>query len=473
MNELEKQHTLQVSIIANQLKTFYKQNKKVRIYHGSTNSTRTQKFQKDAVINTTELNHVISINVKEKYAIVEPNVSMDNLLKETLKFGLVPPVVMEFPGISVGGAIQGGAVESSSFKFGGFHHTCKEYEIVLGNGNIVTVSTYKNADLYWGTACSYGSLGVITKVKLQLIPAKKFVRLSYHRIESFNESIAMLKNESTKKVDFIDGILFSKELGIIMTGTFSNNQDLPTVTFGRAVDDWFYTHAEYITKKYNVWTELIPLEDYLFRYNRGAFWTGRYVFKKLKLPFNRFTRFLLNPLMNTRTLYRFLQAINISQRQIVQDLCLPQETTLRFLDFIDKTTHIYPLWLLPGKLGRKYDKLSPGYFKTKTKLAIDVGVWGKVKGNHSYLIKMNRDIEKMLEKLGGRKVLYAHQYYPENEFWKIYDKKWYNNLRTKYHANHTFPDIYEKTHVKEKYKFSVLKGLLNVLKSPFKLPISE
>ena len=101
MNELEKQHNLQISIIANQLKTFYKQKKRIRIYHGSTNSTRTQKFQKDAIINTTELNRVISINVKEKYAILEPNVSMDKLVKETLTFGLVPPVVMEFPGITV------------------------------------------------------------------------------------------------------------------------------------------------------------------------------------------------------------------------------------------------------------------------------------------------------------------------------------------------------------------------------------
>lgn len=472
MKELGMQHNLQVSIVANQLKTFYKQKKKVRIYHGSTNSTRTQKFQKDAVINTTELHHVISLNIKEKYAIVQPNVPMDKLVKETLKFGLVPPIVTEFPGITVGGAIAGGAGESSSFKFGAFHHTCLEYEIVIGNGDIVTASPYENADIYWGTACSYGSLGVITKVKLQLIPAQKFVKLTYHRVNNFSESVRELENNIEKAVNFIDGILFSRNQGVIMTGRFSDKKNLPIATFTKASDDWFYTHAEKIVEKYETWEELIPLEDYLFRYNRGGFWVGRYAFQKLKLPFNRLTRFLMNPLMKTGTLYRFLQAINFSQRLIVQDLCLPHETTLRFLEFIDKTTQIYPLWLLPGKLASKYDKLSPGYFKTKTKFGIDVGVWGKVKGDYSYLIKMNRDIEKMLSKLGGRKVLYAHQYYPENEFWKIYDIKWYKELREKYYAQYVFPDVYEKTHVKEKYDFSVLKGLLGVLRSPFKLPVS-
>jgi FAD/FMN-containing dehydrogenase len=41
---------------------------------------------------------------------------MDKLVKATLKYGLVPPVVTEFPGITVGGAIQGAAAETSSFR---------------------------------------------------------------------------------------------------------------------------------------------------------------------------------------------------------------------------------------------------------------------------------------------------------------------------------------------------------------------
>ncbi len=77
---------------------------------------------------------------------------------------------------------------------------------------------------------------------------------------------------------------------------------------------------------------------------------GTYAFKKMQLPFNRMTRFLLDPLMHTRTLYRFLHAINISQRQIIQDFCLPKENVLSFMKYVDKKVKVYPIWLLPGFL---------------------------------------------------------------------------------------------------------------------------
>ncbi|MBI2031402.1 MAG: FAD-binding oxidoreductase [Candidatus Levybacteria bacterium] len=470
MTESEKLHNKRVQKISAQLKKFYKQKKKVRIYHGSTNSTRTQEFKKDEIVYITDLNNVIEVNPKEKYAVVESNVPMDKLVEETFKFGLIPPVVMEFPGITVGGGIQGGAGESSSFKWGLFHHICLEYEMVLGDGKIITASSKKTSDLYWGTACSYGSLGIITQVKLRLISAKKFIHLTYHKVNSFKESIKSIEEASRDSVDFIDGILFSKQTGVIMSGKFSDKKDAPVVTFRKAIDDWFYVHAEKIIKKHKKWKEIIPLKDYLFRYDRGAFWAGNYAFKRSRIPFNRFTRFILNPLFKTRTLYRFLQAINISQRQIVQDFCLPRESVLPFLELVDKMTNIYPIWICPGWVAKKYDKLSPGYLSNN--FIIDIGVWGKTQGDFEHLVKLNRDLEKTLTEYKGRKVLYAHSYYPKDEFWKIYDFKWYEKLRKKYKAEKVFPDVYEKTKVSKKYNVSITKGLLNVIKSPFKLPIN-
>jgi len=96
----------------------------------------------------------------------------------------------------------------------------------------------------------------------------------------------------------------------------------------------------------------------------------------------------------------------------------------------------------------------------------------RLRGDLDALIKLNRDLEKKLTDLGGRKVLYAHSYYPRREFWKIYDEKWYKGLRKKYHAEAVFPDIYDKTHVVEVYEVSFWSGLWNVIKSPFKLPLA-
>ena len=93
----------------------------IKINHGSTNSTRTQPKSGYTIVDTSKLNQILEINAQEKHAIVEPNVSFGRLVDETFKLGLLPKVVSEFPEITIGGAVQGGAAESSSFMFGGVH----------------------------------------------------------------------------------------------------------------------------------------------------------------------------------------------------------------------------------------------------------------------------------------------------------------------------------------------------------------
>ena len=44
--------------------------------------------------------------------------------------------------------------------------------------------------------------------------------------------------------------------------------------------------------------------------------------------------------------------------------------------------------------------------------------------------------------LGGRKLLYSRHQMNEEDFWKIYDKNKYDELRKKY--NSKFPSLFEK-----------------------------
>ncbi len=464
-----EQHTTDVKNIQKQMKEFFECRQKVKIYHGSTNSTRAQKFEKGKYIDISNLDQVIEINTDEQYVLVEPNVPMDKLVEKTLQYNLVSPVVMEFPGITVGGGIQGGAGESSSFRYGLFHDICLEYEIVLGNGEIIITSPTQNEDLFYGTACSYGSLGIITLVKLRLISAKKFVHLTYHTIKSFDESIEIVTNKCTSSIDFVDGIIFNKNRGTIMTGGFSDNKDLPISTFAQSSDEWFYLHADKISQQNEKYEEIIPIKDYLFRYDIGGFWVGCYVFTFSKIPFAKITRRIFHKLFNARTLYRFLHSTNISQQYFVQDLSLPKNNILEFLRFVDTKLHIYPLWLCPLRPGGN-DKLSPNYLDTD--LVINIGIWGEVSDGYSNFIQINRNIEDKVTQLYGRKVLYAHSYYSREQFWKIYDYSWYSALRNKYFASSVFPEIYDKINVTERYKKSILSGIWKALRSS-KLPISK
>jgi FAD/FMN-containing dehydrogenase len=414
------------------------------------------------MIDVSKLNRVIKINKRTKTAIVEPNVPMDSLVRATLAAGLLPPVVMEFPGITVGGGLQGGAGESSSFKFGTFNRTLNWYEMILADGERITASPSEYRDLYWGGAGAYGSLGVVTAAEVQLIPAKQFVDLEYVPVGSFAEAVEVTNSRAnlhTQPYDYIDGIMFSRSSGVIMCGRLTDKPSAAVQTFSKRTDPWFYMHARQVITDRRTHTVSIPITDYLFRYDRGAFWMGEYAFRRFKTPFNTATRWLLDPLMHTRKMYDALQASGLSEQCVIQDLAIPAERTVQFLQYVDKTFAAYPLWLCPLAAETKSPLLSNNLH---TKRIINVGVWTLYSRDYDDVVRVNRDLEKTLQRLGGKKWFYAYAYYTEKEFWKLYDKKWYDALRAKYHAG-SLPTIYDKVRAKEPVKVSGKRGVLFAL----------
>jgi FAD/FMN-containing dehydrogenase len=97
-----KRHNSIVAEIAAKVSQFHDKKIPFRISHGSTNSTRHNVYNRQDTVDTGELNRVLDINTAKRTALIEPNVPMDRLVATTLQYGLVPPVVMEFPGITSG-----------------------------------------------------------------------------------------------------------------------------------------------------------------------------------------------------------------------------------------------------------------------------------------------------------------------------------------------------------------------------------
>ncbi len=458
---MDSEHSKLVKKLSTQVTRYHKKHQPFYIYHGSTNSTRIQKFEAASTIDTSSLNRMLEVNPKAKTALVEPNVAMDELVRATLELGLIPPVVPEFPGITVGGAYQGGAGESSSFKWGGLHNITNWLEMILANGEVVEASPAKRADLLFGSAGSYGSLGIITAARINLIDATKYVNLTYQPVKSFTRSVEVIEQALKAGHDFVDGIMFSPNQGVVMTGRLSGQKVGRVRRYRRARDEWFYLRAEKLAKKNEATTETIPLVDYLFRYDRGGFWVGKYAFEHFKTPFNRTTRLLLNPLMKTRKMYQALQASGAAQEHIIQDLALPANRTKEFLEYVTKEFNIFPLWLCPLPRDTKSPLLA-SYLDVEA--IINVGMWGPFSGTYQEFVQANRGLETKLEELGGRKWLYAHAYYTESEFWQVYDKSWYDRLRHKYHAE-TLPSVYEKVRIKKRYPVDYSDGVKKAIKN--------
>lgn len=195
-----------------------------------------------------------------------------------------------------------------------------------------------------------------------------------------------------------------------------------------------------------IWRESVPIKTYLFRYDRGVFWSGLRAFKYFCMPFNAVTRALLDPFMYSRTMAHALHRSGLSSQTIIQDLAVPYEKAEAFIEFTDEKTGLWPLWLCPVK-APPHDECNFSVANVEPeKTLLDIGIWGMGPRDAHEFIGLNRDFEAKVAELGGLKCLYAHAYYTEDEFWRIYDGKRYAELRRKYHAE-SLPSIYDKVKV--------------------------
>lgn len=487
-------HKSAVERIRSRIAHLHITNTAFRVYHGSTNSTRHADFDRASIVDVSALNHVLSIDPVTKIATVEPNVPMDALVQETMKVGLLPPVVMEFPGITVGGGFVGTAGESSSFKYGFFDRTILSAEVVLANGDIVRASEQEHQELFQGLRGSFGTLGVLTCVELKLIDLKSHVEVTYHPTSSISHAMRTLQEETKKEnADYVDGILYSRTSGVVVTARLTSlpaSTTLPLRTFSKPWDDWFWIHARLLSARNISTKELVPIQDYLFRYDRGAFWMGKYAFSHFMVPFTWLTRMLLDYFMHTRIMYHALHASGHTDRYIIHDVAFPAGNAAAFAQYVDQRFNIYPLWLCPvrkdGRSSMGHPREFAGAIDGKPQAGayegeyINIGVWGPHPSSESEYVRANRELEAKVRELGGLKWLYSRVFYTEDEWWQIYDKDEYERLRKEFHAQN-LPSIWDK--VKDRgmtrnfgsgvkgflkrciWKSDLLKGLYGVYKA--------
>lgn len=330
-----------------------------------------------------------------------------------------------------------------------------EIEIVLASGEVVTASGTERPDLRAGAAGSCGTLGVVTRLEMQLVEAKTYVELTYFPFKNVEDAIHMIKDQTDNtSIDYLDGIIFSLSSTVVMSGKLTDRADHGACIqrFTRAHDQWFYRHVEKLFPRHGgPVTELIPLTDYLFRYDRGGFWGGMHAFKYFMAPFNRITRCALDYFMHTRVMYHALHKSGLANQAIIQDLALPFSRATEFVMYLDSNTTFYPLWLCPVRLssqvkGQPRRSFYVGRELSPDDILLNVGVWGLGPKDPDKFVDLNRGLERKVRDLSGVKCLYAHAYYTEEEFWEIYDHGYYNSLRQKYHAT-SLPTVYDKVKV--------------------------
>eukprot|EP01083_Nonionella_stella_P081218 223606_1 len=160
-------------------------------------TTRNCKYKNECdSINIRKLDSVISIDTDKHTCWVESNCNMHRLVSTILPYGYIPCVTPEFKNITVGGAVAGLGIESSSFKYGLFHETCVTFEVILPTLKLIKID--KSNELFYMIPGSFNTLALITAIQIRLIKLRIpqnvrnyeriYVNISY-RIINMNDII--------------------------------------------------------------------------------------------------------------------------------------------------------------------------------------------------------------------------------------------------------------------------------------------
>lgn len=151
-------------------------------------------------------------------------VNMGQLTATLNPLGWTIPVLPEIDDLTVGGMVMGTGIESSSHKYGLFQHICVSYELVLCDGSLVKCSRDENPDLFYAIPWSYGTLGLLTAVEIKLVPAKKYVKLTYNPVIGSDNIVSQFTAASKDlRNEFVEALAFSEDEAVIMTGVMSND----------------------------------------------------------------------------------------------------------------------------------------------------------------------------------------------------------------------------------------------------------
>jgi FAD/FMN-containing dehydrogenase len=410
--------------------------------------------ERSARLDAGALNQVIEIDPAARTAWMQGMTTYEDLVDATLAHGLMPKVVPQLKTITIGGALAGLGIESSSFANGLAHESVREVEALTGDGRLLTATAdNEHAELFRGLPNSYGTLGYAVSLKIDLQPVGRFValrHLPFPDAASCADAIGSICRDGRydgSAVDFLDGTVFHAGEQYLTVGRFTD--EAPD---GRGPSDYTGQQIYYRSIRRRP-RDLLTTRDYIWRWDTdwfwcsralGAqhpairpFWPGRYrrsdVYRRLVALDRRYE------LSGRIQAWRGLPA----EEPVIQDIEVPLERLAEFLDAFHAEIGITPVWLCPVRLDAPSGW--PLYPMEPDRLYVNVGFWsavalepGQSMGTH------NRRIEQLVADLDGHKSLYSNSYYSTEEFWRRYNGPVYRELKKRYDPGARLPDLYDK-----------------------------
>ncbi|MEB3052035.1 FAD-binding oxidoreductase [Mycolicibacter sp. MYC123] len=423
----------------------------VRLAKPTSNLFRARAKRQVPGLDTSGLTGVLAVDPQTRTAEVAGMCTYEDLVAATLPFGLAPLVVPQLKTITVGGAVSGLGIESTSFRNGLPHESVLEMDVLTGAGELLTVSRHQHGDMFRAFPNSYGTLGYSTRLRIELEPVKPFVALRHIRFDDLDDLVATMDRIIDTggldgvAVDYLDGVVFSPAESYLCLGF---QTDIPGAVSDYTGRDIYYRSIQHAR---GIKDDRLTIHDYLWRWDTDWFWcsrafgTQRPLVRRIWPRRYRRSSFYWKLIGYDR---RFSIADRVEKlhhrpprERVVQDIEVPLEHCREFLDWFFAHVQIEPVWLCPLRLRTEEDW--PLYPIRPNHTYVNVGFWSSVPAGATEGIT-NRLIEAKVGELDGHKSLYSDSYYTTAEFDALYGGDAYRAAKQAYDPDARLLGLYDK-----------------------------
>ena len=124
----------------------------------------------NTVLDTTSLNSVLKFDSESGVILCESGVSIKEINKLTIPQGWFVPVTSGSSYVTLGGAIASDIHGKNHHLDGAFSDHILSAKLILGDGEILTISSTINSDLFQATCGGMGLTGIIISASIKLKP---------------------------------------------------------------------------------------------------------------------------------------------------------------------------------------------------------------------------------------------------------------------------------------------------------------
>ena len=306
---------------------------------------------------------VIAVDPEARTADVAGMCTYEDLVAATLPFGLAPLVVPQLKTITLGGAVTGLGIESTSFRSGLPHESVLEMDILTGGGEVVTASPSENAELFRAFPNSYGTLGYAVRLRIELEPSS---RSSRSRTSGSTRCPTWSRRWTGSSrpvcidgvpVDYLDGVVFSADESYLCLGVQTAASGPVSDYTGQQI---FYRSIQHDD---GIKSDRLTIHDYLWRWDTDWFWCSEAFGAQHPLISRFWPRRYLRSSAYWK-LMRLERRYDIGDRleklhgrppreRVIQDVEIPIERCAEFLDWFLANVPIEPDLAVPAAAARR------------------------------------------------------------------------------------------------------------------------